>query len=186
MRRRRPLLGRLQLQLERADAYDGRDFVRKRHVFSRCHRTRRDEAVERSADRRIRQRLFRLCELRLHAFERGLRRRNHVVASGARYWPPLRTAAAPRWLALRPSPVGYGPSRKRCAKRRPSPPDLRIAGHPPPPCSPAPEPTGNLPVPPLPREPSSHRSCPRATRCAIASGAVQRSPPAVARAPGRA
>ena len=68
-----PLLRRLQLQLQGADADDGGDLVGQRDVLAGGHRTRGDEAIEGRANGGVGERLFGLRELGAHAFERGLR-----------------------------------------------------------------------------------------------------------------
>ena len=74
------LLGRLQIELQRADADDGRDLVGQRHVFARGHRPRGDVAIEGRADGGVGEGLLRLRELRLHAVERSLRGGDHFEA----------------------------------------------------------------------------------------------------------
>ncbi len=153
------LLGRLQLQLQNADADDGGDLVGQRHVHARGHGPRRDVAIEGRPDGGIGQRLFGLRQLRRARRPATPARFPPRHDSGARRSARLRTAGAPRWPARRRSPARCAPFRTRCARRRRWPPGFRSAWRPPPPAAPAPAPIRNWRARPPLREPRWRRTC---------------------------
>ena len=145
VRARGALFRRLQLQLQGADADDGRDLVGQRDVFAGGHRARGDVAIEGRADGGIGQRLFRPARAARARHRATPAKWRPLRSSGARRWARLRIAVSRRWPARRRFPAGCGLFRRRCAKRRRLPPDWRSAGRRPRPAGPGPAPIRSWP-----------------------------------------